>query len=378
MRRSHCVWVLSVLLLSLGSARTEESGAAGNPPGSERPLVQLALLLDTSGSMGGMLQQAKTQLWSIVNEFVTAKRDGQRPVLQVALYHYGTPSLGVENGYIKRLLPLTDDLDKVSDELFKLTSDGGDEYCGWVIKCATNDLAWSQNSKDYKAIFIAGNETFAQGPVDFRESCKAAVTKGIIVNTIHCSGAEDTYWEEAAHLADGRFMHLDQNRRVVQIQSPQDTEIAKLGVEMNKTYVAYGANGKAGAESQTRQEANSASLGVVNLATRAYTKANANYVNSGWELVDATQKANVKLEEVKEEELPAEMRKMTIDERKTFVASKQKERETIQAKINDLVKQRDAFIAAETKKQAEANKDTLGDQVRSAVRAQAAKKEFSF
>jgi hypothetical protein len=76
--------------------------------------------------------------------------------------------------------------------------------------------------------------------------------------------------------------------------------------------------------------------------------------------------------------LPAEMRKMTVDERKTFVASKQKERETIQAKINDLVKQRDAFIAAEAKKQAEANKDTLGDQVRSAVRAQAEKKEFSF
>ncbi|MCY3022830.1 MAG: VWA domain-containing protein [Planctomycetota bacterium] len=376
MRRG--VWMVSVLLLGLSGARAEDIGGAGKPADAERPLVQLALLLDTSNSMDGMIQQAKTQLWSIVNEFVTAKRAGQRPVVQVALYRYGTPALGAENGYIKQLLPLTDDLDKVSDELFRLTTHGGDEYCGWVIQNATNDLAWSTSNKDYKAIFIAGNETFAQGKVDFREACKAAITKGIVVNTIHCEGAEDTFWDEAARLGDGRFMHIDQNRQVVQIQAPQDAEIATLSGDLNKTYVAYGARGKDGAANQAAQETNSASLGAANLSTRAYTKANAQYRNGGWDLVDAAKEKEFKLEDVKEAELPTEMQKMTAEERKAYVETKAKEREKLQARINDLVKQRTDFVAAEEKKQAEANKDTLGNQVRAAVREQAEKREFKF
>ncbi len=90
----------------------------------------------------------------------------------------------MDNGYIRQLLPLTDDLDKVSEALFKLTAAGGDEYCGWVIRDAARDLKWRPAAKDYKAIFIAGNEPFNQGRVDFRAACKEAITKGIIVNTI--------------------------------------------------------------------------------------------------------------------------------------------------------------------------------------------------
>jgi len=375
MKGSICLCIPVVCgLLAWSGLRAEDSGIAGKSGDAERPLVQLALLLDTSNSMDGMIQQAKTQLWSIVNEFVSAKRDGKRPLVQVALYQYGTPALGLQNGYIKQLLPLTDDLDKVSDVLFKLQTHGGDEYCGWVIQNATKELQWSTRAKDYKAIFIAGNESFAQGTVDFREACKAAVSKGIVVNTIHCSGAEDTFWADAARLADGSFMHIDQNRRVVEIQAPQDAEIAKLGGELNKTYVAYGANGRAGAELQAKQDANSASLSAGNFAQRALTKASVHYRNAGWDLVDAAKQKDFKLEEVKEADLPEDMRKMSADERKAFVEAKQKEREQIQTRIAELTKQRKEFVAAEEKKAAEANKDTLGNQVRDAVRTQAAKR----
>jgi hypothetical protein len=374
MKRNICLWVLSLLLLGWSGMSSEETAKAEKAAPVERPVVQIALLLDTSGSMGGMIQQAKTQLWSIVNEFVSAKRDGQRPIIQVALYQYGTPSLGRENGFIKQLLPLTDDLDNVSDVLFKLTTDGGEEYCGWVIQNATNELQWSKAAKDYKAIFIAGNEPFNQGKVDYREACKAAVSKGIVVNTIHCAGNVDTLWDDGARLADGRFMHIDQNHQVVQIHAPQDAEIAKLGTELNKTYVAFGANGKASADNQVAQDKNAASVSPAVVAQRAVTKANAQYVNDRWDLVDAAKKADFKVEAVKEEELPAEMRKMSVDERKAFVDSKAKDRAQIQEKINDLVKQRSEFVASEEKKQAEANKTTLGDQMRSTVREQAAKR----
>ncbi len=103
----------------------------------KKPLVQIAILLDTSGSMSGLIDQARAELWSIVNEFIFAERDGQQPELQVALYEYGKDSLAKEGGYIRQIVPFTTDLDKVSEELFALETNGGDEYCGWVIKEAT-------------------------------------------------------------------------------------------------------------------------------------------------------------------------------------------------------------------------------------------------
>jgi hypothetical protein len=362
-----------VALVLAAGARPEEPKAE-----KERPRVQLALLLDTSGSMSGLIEQAKAQLWKIVNEFISAKRGGQRPLMQVALYHYGTPSLGAQTGFIKQLCPLTDDLDKVSAELFKLTSHGGDEYCGQVIQTATRELNWSARNQDYKAIFIAGNETFAQGQVDFRQACRDAIARGIIVNTIHCAGAEDTYWEEAAKLADGRYMHIDQNQTVAQIAAPQDVEIARLAQSLNDTYIAFGAKGKEGRANQLAQDANAASQGVSSAGERIKTKASANYANPHWEMVDAVQIADLKLEDVKEEDLPEEMRKMTLDQRKAFVEGKKQEREKIQAQIQTLSAERDKFVTEARAKQAAEQKDTLGEQVRAAVREQAEAKAFTF
>src|SRR5262245_51242775 len=94
----------------------------------ERPVIkgerriQVALLLDTSSSMDGLIGQAKTQLWKIVNELSAAKKDGVRPVLEIALYEYGKSTLSAGEGYIRQILPLTGDLDKVSEELFALTT----------------------------------------------------------------------------------------------------------------------------------------------------------------------------------------------------------------------------------------------------------------
>ncbi len=92
--------------------------------------IQVALILDTSGSMDGLIEQAKTKLWKIVNELATARKNGQLPNVQIALYHYGNDNISREAHYVKKLVPLSTDLDKISDELFKLTTNGGSEYCG--------------------------------------------------------------------------------------------------------------------------------------------------------------------------------------------------------------------------------------------------------
>ena len=348
---------------------------------AKKPLVQIAVLIDTSGSMEGLIEQAKGQLWKIVNEFLKAKQDGQTPEVQVALYEYGKSSLAAQSGWVRQIQPLSTDLDKISEDLFALKTNGGEEYCGWVIKDAVANLAWSSDPHVYRAILIAGNEPFTQGPVDYAESCKAAIAKGIIVNTIHCgSEAEgiNTKWQDGALLADGKYMVIDHNRAVVTIEAPQDKEIAKLSVELNKTYIAYGAGGRVASDRQAAQDVNAMSLAPASGAVvqRAVAKSSANYNNANWDLVDAAKSKDFKLETVKSDALPAEMQKLSEPERKEFVEKKSKERSALQAKIQKLNTEREKYVASQMKSQSATN--TLDVVVTTAVREQAAKRQFKF
>jgi hypothetical protein len=350
------------------------------PVQGDKPLVQIAILLDTSGSMSGLIDQARTELWSLVNEFIFARQKGRQPEVQVALYEYGKSSLAAEIGYVRQIVPLTTDLDKISEELFALKTNGGSEYCGWVIRDATMQLAWSDAPSDLKVIFIAGNEPFTQGPVDYRQACKMAVEKGIIVNTIHCGSETEGLngkWKDGAVLADGRYLNIDQDRQVVHIPAPQDQAIAELGVRLNQTYVAYGRHGQTLRERQAVQDRNAAQSSPEAAVGRAVAKASSNYSNTGWDLVDAFNARQVDLGQIEMSELPENMQTMNADERKAFVEAKAKERATIQAQIQQLNDARRRFIADEMKKQ-QPDTETLGSAARQAVRGQAQRKNYTF
>ena len=346
----------------------------------EKPLVQLAILLDTSGSMQGLIEQAKTQLWKVVNEFLAADRDGVRPELQVALYEYGKSSIPRAEGYLRMICPLTTDLDKVSEELFALRTNGGQEYCGAVIQAATGGLQWSKSHRDMKTIFIAGNEPFTQGGVDYRAACRAAIGKGIVVNTIFCgSNAEGlkTSWADGAKIADGKYMCIDHNRAVVHYNAPQDKEIARLGAELNKTYVAYGREGEKAAARQHEQDANARKAAPGAMAQRAVTKSSANYRNTGWDLVDAVKGGKVKLEEVAEAELPAEMQKMDEAERAEYVKKQAADRGRLQKRIQELNAERKKYVAAKQREAAAGGADTLDGVMSRAIQEQAKAKGFN-
>lgn len=346
-----------------------------------KPLIQIAILLDTSNSMDGLIDQAKTQLWRIVNEFATSKKDGQTPELQVALYEYGKSSLPKRKGYLRMILPFTTDLDKVSEELFALKTHGGEEYCGKVIQAATQELAWSSSNEDFKAIFIAGNEPFTQGDIDYRKACPLAIQKGIIVNTIFCGDYQTgiaTNWKDGADLADGKYMNIDQNLQAVYIEAPQDQEIARLGEELNKTYIAYGTEGRAGRERQVTQDANARAAAPSSILQRAISKSLSFYSNESWDVVDAQKKGLVNVEELKAEDLPEEMRNMSKDERKAYVEAKAKEREKIQAEINRLNEERKKYLAEEMKKRSQSGENTLEAAIIRTIQEQATKKKFKF
>ncbi|HXQ77614.1 MAG TPA: vWA domain-containing protein [Gemmatimonadaceae bacterium] len=345
----------------------------------KKPVVQLAILLDTSGSMDGLIDQARKQLWRVVNELATAKKDGHSPNLQVALFEYGNDGLSSEKGYIRRVLPLTTDLDRVSEELFALRTNGGSEFCGQVIGEATKQLDWSKSPDDMKLIFIAGNEEFTQGKVDFHSACKKAISQGIIVNTIFCGDKAEgirTKWKEGADLADGHYMSIDQNQAVADIPAPQDKEIAVLGTELNKTYISYGVVGAAGAARQTAQDANLAAAPTANVQ-RQVAKAQAVYSNTSWDLVDATKEGTIDVSKMEAKDLPDAMKKMTPEQRKAYVAENAKKRADIQSKIKKLDADRQKYVAAEQKKLSPAS-NTLDAAVISAVRDVGTKQGYKF
>ena len=124
------------------------------PQANQGNNIKLALLLDTSSSMDGLIEQAKSQLWEIVNTLALAKKAGNYAELEIALYQYGNSGLLSRTGYIEKVLPLTNDLDEISNQLFNLTTNGGDEYCGAVISAATKELTWNEISSGLNLIFI--------------------------------------------------------------------------------------------------------------------------------------------------------------------------------------------------------------------------------
>lgn len=353
------------------------TAGAKRPPKSDENLVQLAILLDTSSSMDGLIEQAKAQLWKVVNELTLAKRRGMTPRIEVALYEYGKSNIPKGEGYLRQVAPLTTDLDLISEELFKLTTQGGDEYCGRAIEAATTGLAWSKSPRAYKTIFIAGNEGFGQGPVPFKKAIRGALSAGVTVNTIFCGPHQkgiQLKWKEGADLADGVYMNIDQNRQVAQVVAPQDEEIARLGQELNRTYLSYGSRGRERKARQAKQDSNAESLSPSSYVQRTITKSKKQYDNKEWDLVDA-EKAGAAVEEMEEEALPDEMQKMSKDERKTYVAEKSAERARLQKRIEELSRARRDFVASKKKDDAE---KSLDEAIIDAVRQQAAAKSYAF
>ncbi|AQQ72139.1 hypothetical protein SMSP2_02520 [Limihaloglobus sulfuriphilus] len=374
------IYLTLIAALCVGniSARETAPTETSQDISKQKPRIQMAILLDTSGSMSGLINQARTEVWTIVNEFITAQKDGVSPEFELALYEYGKSSLAADEGYLRMIVPLTNDLDLVSQELFALATNGGQEYCGWVIQDAANQLQWSQNPEDLKVIFVAGNEPFTQGPVSHKDACRLSISKGIIVNTIHCGSESDGVsgkWKDGAVLADGRFLNIDHNSRIAHIPAPQDEEIARLGAELNTTYLAYGADGSAMLERQSAQDSLNSSAPAAKVQ-RAVSKSSLYYDNARWDLVDAVEAEKVQLENIDKDKLPEEMKNMNIEERKQYVKENAEKRKELQHKIKLLNQMRKDYIAQQQKENAAAN--TLGSAIIEAVTSQAREKNFTF
>jgi hypothetical protein len=394
--RSFCALVLILSALVAASARGDkkvvitverprsEQDASTRPPfAGQRPAVDVAILLDTSNSMDGLISQAKSQLWTIVQQFAKAQKNGQTPFLRVALFEYGNTRLPASEGYIRQVVPLAGDLDKLSEALFALSTSGGDEYCGQVIDEAIKRLDWSKEPGAYKAIFICGNEPFTQGPVDYHAACKQAIERGIVVNTIHCghsSAGVDGKWRDGAQLAEGEFFNIDQDRAIVYVKCPQDEVIIKLNADLNKTYLWYGTSERRDyyCANQQAQDSNALAAGEGVAARRASIKAGALYDSSGRDLVDTIKDDAKILEKLKQEELPEVLQSMAPGQRVGYVNDMAARRSELQRRIVALSAEREAYLADRASRPAEqpTSGATLGDAIVTTLKDQLEKSGF--
>ncbi|MDU1892878.1 MAG: vWA domain-containing protein [Dysgonomonas sp.] len=340
--------------------------------------IQVAILLDTSSSMDGLIEQTKARLWNIVNTLTTLKYKGRTPYIEIALYEYGNNGINTDD-YIRQITPLTTDLDILSQRLFALTTWGGSEYCGAVIDKAVKKLDWGNNPSDMKLIYIAGNEPFTQGNISYKTAISRALEKNIYVNTIHCGNAREGIsgmWKDGATRGKGKFFNIDHNARVLHVDTPYDARISECNERLNSTYVGYGSQGYERVQNQMVQDRNAKSISGANYAERAVSKTKKVYNNSSWDLVDKVKEDSKALDKIEQSELPKEYQNKSKAEIQKLISEKEAERTTIQKEINELAKKRQEYIDEELKKKNSGTGDDLGKAINESILALANQKGY--
>ncbi len=348
------------------------------PQNDEIPTVQLALALDISGSMDGLIDQAQTRMWQLVNELSTTTVKGVTPRLELGLYIYGGDHLSAERGYVKQLVPFTTDIDQFSEALFSLSTNGGEEYSGAVIETSLRELAWREDQETLKMLFIAGNESFNQGTVDFKQACLQAKEMGIKVNTIFCgpfAQGSVLQWQEGAQIGGGQYLSIDHNLSLEDAPTPYDDQFGVLNSSLNSTYLYYGEGGEEKALRNIQIDSWNSSKSISAQCNRTTTKANAQYKNGlSWDLVEASSAKTFQWDDVDFRTLPKDCQNLSLKELQVLTENKRLERERIQAEINELTQKRSEFLS----KLAADSTSRLDDALIQCLHKQAAEKGYEF
>ena len=347
------------------------------PVTPSNPTIQVAILLDVSNSMDGLIEQAKAQLWNMVSTMGKAKCDNKAPKIEIALYEYGRTTNNAKDGYVKQLSGFTSDLNQLSQTLFNLKTEGGDEYCGHVMYSSLTTLKWDTARTNYKVIFIAGNEDFLQGNTTWSKACAEATKKGVIVNTIYCGDKMQgirEHWNLAGECGNGSFTNINQDATMDDIATPYDKDLFSLNDQLNKTYIAYGSAGRSNLLKQEAVDQMNYSMNKSVAAKRVAVKGKKSlYKNNNWDLVDAFEQDSLFVAKVDMKTLPDSLQKKSRTELKAVIKEKNNQRGTIQKQIEDLSTKREVYIVKERAKLTKDKNPTLESAIEQIIRKQASR-----
>jgi Mg-chelatase subunit ChlD len=349
---------LLILSFSFTSLAQKQVTKPSKPVADDRDTLEMVFVLDTTGSMGGLIDGAKQRIWGIINDVM---QKPSKPRVRVGLVAYR------DNGdeYVTKLLPITEDLDKVYTTLMDYRADGGGDTPENVRKALAEGVensGWSPSKTNLaQIVFLVGDappQNYQQEP-DVLVTTAKAVRKNMIINTIQCGALDGTkeVWQSIALRGEGKYFAIAQDGGVQAITTPYDAKLAELAAKLGKTYVTYGAKDKRAAQVSAQVAAESriitdAALGAQ--ADRAVNKAVNSFQYDG-DLVQDVENQTVKIDEVKTENLPEDLQKLSVAERKKEIDKRIAERKGIRAEILSLSKQRDEYVAAERTKQGKAN-----------------------
>lgn len=338
------------------------------------PKIQVAILLDVSNSMDGLIDQAKAQLWNMVNTVGKAKCGDKVPEVEIALYEYGRTTNNPLQGYVKQVSPFTKDLDQLSEYLFQLKTDGGDEYCSHVIYSSLKQLNWDTAASTYKVIFIAGNEDFNQGAITWTAACQEARKKGVIVNTIYCGDKQtgiSEHWNLAGECGNGSFTNINQDAKAEDINTPYDSALFALNGKLNGTYISYGYQGEEKAIKQNEMDKANFSVSKEVMAKRISVKGKKDlYKNEQWDLVDASVADSTVLEKIELKTLPPALKDKSRTEIKKIVQEKTRDRSNVQKEIAHLSTEREKYILTARKAKAGKAEVTLESEIERILKQQ--------
>lgn len=208
------------------------------PEKADTSLIQICLVLDISGSMEGLLYQAQTQVWSLLDYAQSFRRKSRETVVEVALITVGNGATYEDQDYMNLVSHFTPDRNELADQLFLLKIEGSSEQYGNAISLALDSLTWNEKS-EFRSIIVLGNESFDQGDTDYQHTTREAAKQGILVNTIFCgqdsTGIEEK-WLHAAEVGNGTYASINQTSQANR-ETPFDRQIFRL---YNKYLLSYG------------------------------------------------------------------------------------------------------------------------------------------
>ncbi len=340
------------------------------------PKIDVVFVLDTTGSMGGLIQTAKEKIWSIATTMASAQHT---PEIRIGLVAYRDRG----DAYVTKIVDLSSDLDSVYAALMDFEANGGGDTPESVNKAlydAVHNMSWSQEDQTYQVIFLVGDAPphMDYNEVRFPEIVASAIEKGIVINTIQCGEIPMTVgpWTQIASLSHGNFFQVDQAGGAVAFTTPYDEEIATLSARLDDTRLYFGTaeekeamRGKVAATDKMHEGASFASRarrGVFN----AMAGGRENFLGHN-ELVAAVSSGTVKLDELDEDVLPAALKPMAPVEQEAYVAELAEKRADLQRQIEEIVVNRSSYLKKKVE-EAGGLKDSLDQKIYDAVREQAA------
>jgi Mg-chelatase subunit ChlD len=357
----------------------QPSFAKTAPTSQSKPRIEVCFVLDTTGSMGGLIEGAKQKIWSIANEMISAQ-----PTPELKLGLIGYRDRGDE--YVVKSFSLTDDIDAIYGHLREFQAGGGGdtpESVNEALAEAIHKMPWSSDNKVLKIIFLVGDAPphmdYPNGP-KYPDLCREAAKKDLIINTIQCGEMAETkpIWQEIAKLSEGSYVGISQSGNVAVISTPMDKELSRLNEQIGATLIPYG-DSKLQAEVHAKY-AMAASAPVSAMADRlSYNSKTGKAVQGRGELVDALNDKTLKLEEIDQKQLPTELQKLDRNELQKRIAKTRDERADLKKQIVEVSKKREAYIQSENKRlAAEGKGDAFDQKVTETLHAQAAKKGISY